>query len=238
MNGRDERARRLTQARTEAGYPSAAAAAKARGWTVSTYNSHENGTRGFGADEAVIYGRAFRKNPGWLLALDMVQAPQVELVSSVSKQTEVLMVQASVAAGVWREHADWPQDEWYPIEVGPPPFAGAERFAVRMEGRSMDKTIPPGSNLECVRVAYGHIEPQVGDLVIAERTAHDLTEMTCKRLDQDGEDWVLRCESTDPKFADGVLRIGRASIDHSSDDETRIIGIVVNAQQSHLNRRR
>ncbi len=227
-------AQRLRNARIEKGFSSAAEAARAFGWGVSTFTHHENGTRGFGVDEAKRYGRALGKNPGWLLALDKVQAPQVELTSSTSPRTESLLVKGAVAAGVWRENIEWPADEWYSIDVAPAP-QGIERFALRMEGFSMDKIIPPGSDLECVRVAYGKVEPQIGDLVIAERTAHDLTEMTCKRLDQDGDDWILRCESTKPEFQK-PLRIGRPDVD-AGDDETRIVGIVVNAQQRHFKRR-
>lgn len=230
-------AARLREARVAKGYASAAAAAQAFGWTTSTYTSHENGTRGFGVDEARRYGKALGKNPGWLLALDKVQPAEVELTTSASRAPDKLTVKGAVAAGIWREQTEWPADEWYDIEVGPSPVPGVERFAVRLEGFSMDRTIPPGSDLECIRVSYGQIEPQIGDLVIAERTNHDLTELTCKRLDRDGDDWVLRCESTKPEFQ-AVIRVGRPDADAVTDDETRIIGIVVNAQQRHFGRRR
>lgn len=230
-------AERLREARNAAGFPSAAAAAAARGWTPSTFTSHENGTRGFGVDEAVKYGRAFRVNPGWLLTLDQVRASEVELVDSDPVGKDTLWVQGSVAAGVWLEQITWPKDDWYQIEVGPPPRAGVERFALRMDGFSMDKTIPPGSNLEAVRVAFGDVDPQAGDLVIVERRRHDLVEMTCKRLVQNGDNWELHCESTRAEFRDMVLPIGRPDVDSHTDDEIRVVGIVVNAQQSHFRRR-
>lgn len=230
-------ANRLREARSSAGFPSAAAAAAARGWTTSTYTSHENATRGYGVDEAKKYARAFRVNPGWLLALDQIKVPEVQLIDSDAPAKEVLWVQGAVAAGVWREQIAWPKDEWYQIEVGPPPRPGVERFAVRMDGYSMDKTIPPGSNLEAIRVAFGEVSPQDGDLVIVERRRHDLVEMTCKRLVQNGETWELHCESSRPEFRDMVLPIGRPDVEAVTDDETRVVGIVVNAQQSHFRRR-
>ncbi|MCP3735652.1 S24 family peptidase [Sphingomonas sp. RP10(2022)] len=230
-------ASRLREARNTAGFPSAAAAAAARGWTPSTYTSHENATRGFGVDEAKKYARAFRVNPGWLLALDQIKVPEVQLLDSDAPVKEVLWVQGAVAAGVWREQIAWPKDEWYQIEVGPPPRAGLERFAVRMDGYSMDRTIPPGSNLEAIRVAFGEVSPQDGDLVIVERRRHDLVEMTCKRLVQNGEMWELHCESTRAEFRDLVLPIGAPDAEALTDDETRVVGIVVNAQQSHFRRR-
>ena len=51
---------RLKVARLLAGYSSATEAAKAFGWTVSTYLGHENGSRGLQADAAQRYGRAYR----------------------------------------------------------------------------------------------------------------------------------------------------------------------------------
>src|SRR5579884_4109250 len=63
---------RLRAAREKAGYASAADAARAFGWTESAYRHHENGTRGFGADVAKKYARAFKTKPGWLLGLENV----------------------------------------------------------------------------------------------------------------------------------------------------------------------
>lgn len=152
--------------------------------------------------------------------------------SSPPGEKQVLMVTGAVAAGVWREQSDWSPEEWYPLEVGPSPVPG-ERFALRMEGHSMDRTIPPGSELECLRVAFGSTEPRPGDLVIVERQAHDLTEMTCKRLDLDGEVWVLRMESTMPQFQE-VIRLGKPSEDLYLDVEIRVVGIVLKSHQSHF----
>lgn len=152
------------------------------------------------------------------------------------EQAEFLPITAVVAAGVWREHADLPAEEKRQLEVGPSPIPGAERFAMRMEGSSMDLTIPPGSDLECLRVAYGEIEPQAGDLVIVERTKHDLTELTCKRLDIAGDEWILRGESTKPEFREPI-RIGKPDPDVFTDEEVRVIGIVIKAHQEHFRRR-
>lgn len=235
MNDRDLMAARLREARKGAGFRSIQAAASAFGITNSTLTSHENGTRAFDMETAKRYARNFRVKLDWLLGLDAIKAPAVHEIGTTKKQ--LLMVTGAVAAGVWKENPEWPQDEWYQIEVGPGPYPGAERFALRMEGNSMDKTIPPGSDLECVRVMFGIIDPQIGDVVIAERQRGDLFEMTCKRLDKDGQDWVLRCESTKPEFADLVIRVGRPDTEHHSDDEARIVGIVLNAQQRHFKRR-
>jgi len=152
-------------------------------------------------------------------------------------EPQMLKVIGAVAMGVWREQTYWDEDEQYWIEVGPSPIRGAERFAVRSEGYSMEKVIPPGSDLECLRVQFGRVEPAAGDLVIVERHNHDLTELTCKRLDIDETgDWILRCESDRPEFLEPI-RLGRPDADLFVDNEVRVIGIVIRAQQNHFRRR-
>lgn len=52
---------KLKEARKAAGFKkSAASAAAAFGWAVSTYRAHEGGTRTIGQDDAEKYTRAFR----------------------------------------------------------------------------------------------------------------------------------------------------------------------------------
>jgi SOS-response transcriptional repressor LexA len=150
---------------------------------------------------------------------------------------EALEVVGAVAAGVWREETTWGQEDRYSIEVGPNPYPGSERFALRMEGYSMDKIIPPGSDLECLRVAYGYVEPQPGDIVIVQRDRHDLHELTCKRLDHDGQNFVLRAESTRAEFQEPII-IGRPDEEHVGDNGITILAIVLRAHQSLYTRRR
>ena len=64
---------RLRQARKAAGFASASAAARAHGWNEAAYRHHENGTRGYGIDQAVAYGEAFSVSPTWLLTLGFSQ---------------------------------------------------------------------------------------------------------------------------------------------------------------------
>lgn len=227
---------RLRTSRIKAGYPSATAAAEAFGWKEPAYRHHENGSRSFDVETAVRYGKAFKVNPSWLLGIDMIDAPPVRF-QNLPAERYLIEVVGAVAAGVWREQTNWASSDRYQIEVGPPPFPNAERFAVRMDGRSMDLTIPPGSELECLRAGFGsRVEPQPGDLVIVARQAHDLTEMTCKRLDRDGETYLLRAESTLAEFADPII-IGAPDRDSITDDTVQVIGIVLRAHQRLLSRR-
>jgi SOS-response transcriptional repressor LexA len=150
----------------------------------------------------------------------------------------ILKVTGAVAAGVWLEQTDWPPEEQYEVEVAPleGAEAGLERFLVEMRGFSMDKTIPSGSVLDCVRVPYSDVVPQEGDIVIVERDAHDLTEMTCKRLARGPNGWELRPESTKPEFQE-VIPIGDPDPESHADNGVRITGIVLEARQLHRRRR-
>jgi phage repressor protein C with HTH and peptisase S24 domain len=67
MSDDDALAGRLRDARKLAGYESASAAARAHGWTVPTYSSHENTTRGIKRSVLAKYAKAFRVRPAWLM---------------------------------------------------------------------------------------------------------------------------------------------------------------------------
>lgn len=143
---------------------------------------------------------------------------------------EWVEVTGAVQAGVWRAQSDWAANERYDVRFGPSKVPGAKRFGVRMEGLSMNRTIPPGADLECMWIKFSPVEPKVGDLVIVERSAHDLTEMTCKRLDKDADGaWLLRSESFEPEFQDPI-RVPASGSDEIVDDEVRVIGIVLSAK--------
>lgn len=93
----------------------------------------------------------------------------------------------------------------------------------------MNRTIQPGADLECLRIRFSEISPQPGDLVIVERHRHDLVELTCKRLAMDGDEYVLLSESFEPEFQEPI-RIGKPDGDLFTDDEIRVVGIVLSAK--------
>jgi hypothetical protein len=66
-NGMDDPAARLRIARLRAGYETGKLAAEALGFPVSTYLSHENGSRGISARKAEIYARKYKVREQWLL---------------------------------------------------------------------------------------------------------------------------------------------------------------------------
>lgn len=65
--GMDDPADRLRIARLRAGYETGKDAAEALGFPVSTYLSHENGSRGISAKRAVTYARKYKVREQWLL---------------------------------------------------------------------------------------------------------------------------------------------------------------------------
>ena len=63
----DDPASRLRIARLRAGFETGADAAAAIGMPVSTYLSHENGSRGITAKQAAAYARKYKVREQWLL---------------------------------------------------------------------------------------------------------------------------------------------------------------------------
>lgn len=192
--------------------------------------------------------RGGNRNPSADILVGLARAMKRDLAEFVKGEppaasarpiTKIIMkVTGAVAAGVWLEQTDWPPEEQYDVEVAPleGAEAGLERFLVEMRGYSMDKTIPPGSVLDCIRVPFSAVVPQAGDIVIVERHVHDLTEMTCKRLDRGENGWELRSESSKPEFQEAIP-IGDPNPEQHTDNDIRIIGIVIEARQLHRRRR-
>lgn len=222
----DSKADRLRSARQAARYASASEAAAAFGWNESGYRHHENGTRGFGADAAAKYGKAFRVRPSWLLGLDDTPRAHPEVYTDESK----LYVHGEVEAGVWREPTEG--QGLFTLDL-PPPIPGKRRFGVIVSGYSMDECYAPGTVLDCVTIHSLDLEPDSGDHVVVERIKPDgLREMTVKELVQrDGQFW-LRARSTKPEFKEDIL-IGSPCNGHVGEDEVRVIGYVVSSINRH-----
>jgi SOS-response transcriptional repressor LexA len=150
---------------------------------------------------------------------------------SADSLTEWLVVSGSVAAGVWREQPDWSRDDWYEIEVDFNTEPGQHNGLV-VEGRSMDKVLPPATVLRCVDVIGSELEPMDGDYVVVEQKRGDLYETTVKRLARRSDgNWELRAESSLPEFRDPIF-IGKPDEPgryNGMDDTTRVKAIVIDA---------
>lgn len=180
------------------------------------------------------------RKPTLETAAGICQAVGVDLstvvrgVQAATEADEWMTVCQAVQAGVWREEVDWPADDRFEVKVGVPVEEG-ERYGAVVEGRSMDRVLPPGTVLECVKLIGSDIDVQDDDLVIVERVQGALRELTCKRLSRrpDGE-YELRAESTLPEFGEPIP-IGSPDPEHWGDDETRIVAVVIRAHL-HLHR--
>ncbi len=94
---------RLRQARQNAGYLSAAAAAEKLDLPYSTYASHENGWTGYGAANAQAYSSLFGVAVEWLLYGTGDDAGQIDAgqLQRIEAKLDLLMIHLGV-----KGHAD------------------------------------------------------------------------------------------------------------------------------------
>lgn len=136
-----------------------------------------------------------------------------------------LMVRGSVAAGVWRDAYEWPEDEWFPYTGGTHVSVDANRrFGLRVEGDSMNIIYPHGTVLDCVSI-FDAETPQSGQrVVVVRKREDDSLEATVKEyvVDADGRQWLVP-RSTNPAFQAPI------AVDEPQPGivETRIIALVV-----------
>lgn len=163
-----------------------------------------------------------------LLGVDGAEPEAVVTPKKVQSSTAIPVL-GKVAAGVWLEQSvdDPASRRFVPYDRLPGDPGVADLFAVIPEGASMNKTFPEGIVLICRRVPFGFAEVAAGDLVIVEREAHDMREMTCKRLaiDEETGDFLLLSESDRPEFQKPI-RVPRSAENEIVDSEVTIIGKV------------
>lgn len=122
---------RLAQARREAGFANATAAAVALGLKESTYYAHENGSRGFRRDSAEIYARRFGVSLEWLLTGKGGKEPRARARPSTEQQVPLV---GYVGAGA--ETHFFANDA--PLDEVPAPAGSTETtVAVEIRGESL-----------------------------------------------------------------------------------------------------
>lgn len=135
-----------------------------------------------------------------------------------------LFVKGEVAAGIWKEAYEWPEDDWQSFTGRPDVRAEiTHRFGLKVVGASMNEVYPEGTIVECISV-FGHTEIESGKRVVILRTnINGQVEATVKELkqDPDGRLWAVP-RSSDPSFQTVSLTAPEDGI-----TETRIIAIVV-----------
>jgi len=207
---------RLRALRIRKGYPSAAAAAKAFGWSEHTYKSHENNTRGIRLDAARKYALAYGSTVSHILGVGNGTEPQIV------NQTINVPVVARVSAGTFRY--DEPI-EFRGILVPAVPRAdvpAALQYSVIIDGPSVNRRIPDGAYAICVPFDSFPGGAQHGQLVHVVRERSGLHENTIKELRFTSKGMILMPVSDDPKYQDEV------TLSSGDDGEiVRIAGIVI-----------
>jgi hypothetical protein len=224
---REARAERLVLARRAAGYRGAVSAARHFNWPVDAYKAHEAGRNGFGNSDARKYARAFEVSLSWL-TLNEGPMKGDEATQEGAGPTGGLPVLGEVAAGNWMEPEELdeprgnlfvPPDPRYPLRY--------QRVYV-VKGRSVERTASEGQALICVATGNGSpIEPQNGDLVIAERIRAQggLIERTAKRLRLTRSVQELVPEYLDEKLNEPIALAPPGTA--ADDIEVRIAAVVV-----------
>lgn len=215
---------RLALARKRAGYESAKLAAEAMGVPYATYAQHESKLRGIPAGRAERYGRFFRVAPEWLLYGhgDIEDSPAPTAPFGMRQVTRMVPVVGDIQAGVFAEAMDdFEEPEVIPVHLAG--FEGAQLFALRVRGRSMDKHYPDGTMvIVCPAAEIGVRE---GDHVVVRRRRGSLVETTLKEVVREKGAIALWPRSTDPQFQDPI----RLELVRDADEGPEIIGVVVSS---------
>lgn len=136
-----------------------------------------------------------------------------------------LQVKGAVAAGVWREAIEWPEDDWVSYTGGAHIDAPMDRrFGLVVEGDSMNEVYPPGTILDCVSTIGSGMYPQHKQrVVIVRRRIDGDVEATVKeyRREADGREWLVP-RSYNPAFQTPI-ELGSAE---DGIEETTIMAIV------------
>lgn len=134
-----------------------------------------------------------------------------------------LFVKGEVAAGVWREAFEHPEEEWQSFTGRADVTADMQhRFGLRIVGDSMSEIYPPGTIVECVSL-FGRAEAEPGKKVVVIRKREDqLVEATVKELvEQDGELWLV------PRSQNPAHRPFKLAEPEDGIEEIRIAAVVV-----------
>lgn len=122
----DSPAERLQYLRKKAGFATATDAARAYGWTVSTYLGHENGDRNPGRDSAKRYAAAFKSSWQWIV--DGGAQPS-------ASESDTVPILGDVGAGGEVVFSGEPQGGH--DRAARPPGSSPDTVAVRVRGDSM-----------------------------------------------------------------------------------------------------
>lgn len=159
-------------------------AARAYGWTQSTYLGHENGDRIPSRRAAMKYAAAYRVDWHWILE----GGPEPE-------DHVTLTTVGELAAGIWRDaDANFPSNlEQFPI-VPDQRYERSSQYLYVARDYSADVIAEAGDALHCVDVEDGMITPKEGEIVIVERVRalNGSTEISARVLLRQGGKRLLQ----------------------------------------------
>lgn len=217
----DTPGKRLRWARKERGkFETAAAAAHAYGWNVSTYSGHENGDRIPSRGKAMRYATAFKVKWEWILEGPPGLPDDNVTIVAIHTKGEVaagrwLDLDGEVDANDFEQHPVAP-DQRYPIE---------SQYGLIVRGTSINRVAQAGDVLHCIDLGLTGIEPVDGKLVIVERRRAQLgqKEVTAKRISRSGNVIFLTPDSTDGRWKPIELDTANPP----EDEEIAVVAIVI-----------
>lgn len=198
---------RLQKARREAGYETAADAARAFGWPEITYQAHEADRRGIRPALAAQYARAFKVSAAWILTGE----ERLSLGVADRKLTQ-LKVLGLVEAGAWREAEAMGTDIRSVAAPMDQRFPKSNQFLLEVRGDSMDRCRPtpllPGTLLRCIDFKSGEVTLKSGQIAVVERKRDGghLIETTVKRVHVFADRVELHPESSNKIHQPIVIR--------------------------------
>jgi DNA-binding XRE family transcriptional regulator len=219
----EEQGKRLKELRVKRGFENAADAARAYGWPVTTYQAHENGSRGLKIDVARRYAKAFNSSAAYILTgANKTNGDGSSAVNSVSSVRLV----AAVSAGTFRYDEGIDEGAILVPAVPRGDIPAQAQYAVVIDGPSVNKRIPDGAFAICAKYDSYPGGAQHGALVHVVRERSGLHEHTIKELRFSRDGMVLMPVSTDPRHQEPIpLGTGEA------DELVRIEGVVIGIYQ-------
>lgn len=218
----EEQGRRLRELR-EKRYETAADAARAFGWPTTTYQAHENGSRGLKIDVARKYAKAFGTTPAYLLT---GAKPGGSANSSPINDVTHLSLIARVSAGTFRYDEPVAEGDFLVPAVPRSDIPASAQYAVIVDGPSVNKRIQDGSYAICAKYDSYPGGAQHGALVHVVRERSGLHEHTIKELRYTRDGMILMPVSTDPRYQEAIR------LSSGEDDEiVRIQGVVIGVFQ-------
>jgi DNA-binding XRE family transcriptional regulator len=218
----EEQGTRLKELRTKRGFETAADAARAHGWPVTTYQAHENGSRGLKLDIARRYAKAFGSTAAYILTGSKAGHGAAQPVVNHVGQVNVV---ATVSAGTFRY--DDTIDEGIVVPaVLRADIPASSQYAARIDGPSVNKRIPDGAFAICALYESYPGGAQHGQLVHVVRERAGFYENTIKELRYTRDGAELWPVSTDPKHQQPI------KLASGDDGEiVRIQGVVIGIYQ-------